>query len=67
MDIFFFLEETWAEVTQFDSMSDSNENFIHSNCDDSDSKSNFQTLAICLNFITQWAVTSWIIARPLEF
>ena len=47
-------------------MSESYENILHSNCDDSDSKSNVQTFAICLFVIAQWAVKSWIIARALE-
>ena len=48
-------------------MSKSYENILHSNCDDSDSKSNVQTFPICLFFIPQWAVKPWRIARPLEF
>ena len=30
-------------------------------------ESNVQTFTICLFFIAQWAVKSWIIANPLEF
>ena len=33
---------------------------------DSGIESNFQTLTICLFWIAQWAVKSWIIARPSE-
>ena len=35
-----FLEKLWAKVTQFDSMNESYENIFHSNCYDSNSKSN---------------------------
>ena len=33
----------------------------------SDIEYNFQTFVICLFFIAQWAIKSWIIARTLEF
>jgi hypothetical protein len=58
MDIHIFIEEVGAEVTRFYSMSESYENNLHSNCDDSDSKSNVQTFAICLFLIAPWAVKS---------
>ena len=59
--------EQMANVWKFDSMPDSYENILHSNCDNSDSILKVQTFAICSFFIAQWAVKSWIIARPLEF
>jgi hypothetical protein len=58
MDIYNFLEEMWAKVTQSDG---TYKNILHANCGDSDSKSNVLTFAICLFFIAQWAVRSWII------
>ena len=34
-------------------------------CDDSDSRQNFQIITISSFFIAQWALKSWIIAKPL--
>ena len=36
-------------------------------CDDSESRQNFQTFTISSFFIAQWAIKSWIIDLPLSF
>ena len=50
---YILLSEKKREPTQFNSKSESYGNNLHSNSDDSDSKSKVQTFAICLLCIAQ--------------